>query len=116
MQLRPAASRLARREAIEFYLFISPWLAGFVIFALGPTLASFAFSFTDWTIIAPPVWAGLGNYVAMLTADPDFWRSLKVTAVYAVGAIPLHLATALFVAMLLNQRVRGESLFRTIYY
>jgi len=106
----------ARREAIIFYLCISPWLIGFIAFVAGPMLASLFLSFTRWDMLSPPVAVGVKNYVTMLTGDPDFWQSLKVTAVYTVFSVPLRLLTALFLAMLLNEATRGVGIFRTIFY
>lgn len=105
-----------RREAITFYLCISPWLIGFIVFTAGPMIASLALSFTEWDILTPPEVVGLKNYVTMFTKDPDFWQSLKVTSVYTVFSVPLRLLTALFLAMLLNEATRGVGLFRTIFY
>ena len=77
-----AMSPRARREAIEGYVSISPWLIGFVIFTVGPLLASVYYSFTQWTITRPPEWIGAENYVRMFTRDPLFWQALKVTVLY----------------------------------
>ena len=104
-----------RREAREFYLFISPWLLGFLIFTAGPMLASALLSFAEWDIITAPKWVGLDNFRA-LWRDPLFWKSLKVTAIYTLVSVPLHLAASLGVAVLLNQKVRGLGVFRTIFY
>lgn len=106
----------ARREAITFYLCISPWLIGFIVFTAGPMIASLGLSFTEWDILTPPEAVGLKNYVTMFTKDPDFWQSLKVTGVYTVFSVPVRLLTALFLAMLLNEVRRGVGLFRTIFY
>lgn len=118
-QRRPARPRLtaqSRREAILFYLCISPWIIGFLLFTLVPMVASFVVSFTQWNIIQPPVWVGLQNYIKIFTDDPDFIQALKVTAFYAVFSIPIRLATALFLAVLLNEATRGVSFFRTAFY
>ena len=106
----------ARREAIAFYLCISPWLIGFIVFVAGPMIASLVLSFTHWDMLSPPEWVGVKNYVQMVTTDPDFWQSLKVTAVYTVFSVPLRLFTALFLAILLNEATRGVGLFRTVFY
>lgn len=105
----------SRREAITFYLCISPWLIGFVAFVLGPMLASFYFSLTDWTLLSPPVWAGLDNY-ARMTTDPLVLQSLKITGLFTLAYVPLDLMGGLALALLMNQKVRGISLFRTAYY
>lgn len=98
------------------YLFIGPWLVGFLAFTLGPFLASFLFSFTKWPILQPPEWVGLHNYSRLFQSDPDFRIGLANTAFYVVFSVPGQLAIAFFVAMLLNQNVRGIPLFRTCFY
>lgn len=105
----------SRREAITFYLCISPWLIGLVAFVLGPMLASFYFSLTDWTLLSPPVWAGLDNYARMAT-DPLVLQSLKITGLFTLAYVPLDLMGGLALALLMNQKVRGISFFRTAYY
>ncbi len=107
--------RLARREALECYLFISLAVAGFLIFQAGPIGVSAFLSLTNSELVGTPAWVGLRNYSAMLH-DPLFWQSLKVTVTYAVVAVPLGLALSLLVALLMNQNVRGISVFRTVYY
>jgi multiple sugar transport system permease protein len=107
---------LAVREAIWFYIFISPWLVGFILFTAGPILASGALSFThndpvNW----PPKWVGLANYTLMWV-DPLFWKSLTVTIYYTFVAVPLSVAFATFVALLLNEKLPGVSIWRTVYY
>ncbi len=104
------------RETIDFYLYVSPWIIGFLVFSLGPLLASIMISATNWDILTAPEFVGLGNYVRMFTRDPLFWQSLKVTAIYSFGGIPLRLAVALFLAILLNQNIIFRPLFRTLYY
>ncbi|MBX6772552.1 MAG: sugar ABC transporter permease [Chloroflexi bacterium] len=107
---------LARREEIAFYLFASPWLIGFILWIAGPMLISLGLSFTDYAVITAPHFTGLDNYVQMLTDDDLVWQSLRVTVTYAAGAIPLGLVAALLLALLMNQKIRGIAVFRTIYY
>jgi len=106
---------LARREAIECYLFILPVCLGVLVFTLGPIIASFYLSFTEYNIIGAPEWVGGNNYVALMQ-DPLFWQSLKVTAVYVVLRLPLGLVLALMIALLMNQKVKGIVFFRMAYY
>jgi multiple sugar transport system permease protein len=109
-------NRLARREAITFYLCISPWIAGFLLFVLGPVAASFALSFTRWDLLSAPVFTGLRNYTHMLT-DKLFWQSLSVTVRYTLLYVPTELVGGLCLALLMNQAgVRGIRAVRTIYY
>ncbi|MHB0874476.1 MAG: carbohydrate ABC transporter permease [Anaerolineae bacterium] len=105
-----------REEERGFYLFISPWLVGFVIFTLGPMIASFIISFMKYDVLSAPQFIGVENYRVMFTTDPLFWQSLEVTFVYSMGSVPLGMAASLFVAILMNQPVRGIYVFRTIYY
>jgi multiple sugar transport system permease protein len=107
---------LARREALTFYLLISPWLAGFLLFVLGPMVASLFISFTKWDLLSPLKFVGLQNYEKMFTRDPLFWQSLKVTAIYTCVYVPMELAGGLVLALLMNQKLRFVGVFRTIYY
>src|SRR5215213_519693 len=108
-----SGSALRRREWLVGYLMILPAVIGFVVFTAGPILASLVLSLTEFDIISPPTWIGLQNY-RDLAQDPLFWQS--VTVKYAIVALPLGLVFALALAVLLNQKVRWVSLWRTIYY
>ncbi len=109
-------TKTERREARAFYAFTSPWTIGFVLFVLGPMLASIIISFTHWDIISPPTWVGVDNYKEMFTSDPLYWKSLRVTFTYTLVLVPIQLTLSLLVAILLNQKVMGLPLFRTIFY
>jgi multiple sugar transport system permease protein len=109
-------SRPAVREALTFYTYISPWIIGYLAFTVGPLIASIVISVTDWDILTPAKFVGLQNYVRMFTGDRLFWQSLKVTAIYSFAGIPLRLALALFLAILLNQPVKFRAFLRTLYY
>ena len=106
---------MSRRTAINFYLSISPWLAGFILFVLGPMLLSLYTSFTNWDLLSPPEWAGLGNYTR-LVSDPLFWQSLKVTGLFTLAYVPLDLAGGLALALLVRPAIKGMRIFRTIFY
>lgn len=108
--------RLARQEENFFYLFISPWILGFLIFAAGPVISSFVFSFCNYDVVNPPKFVGFGNYIKLFTDDPLFWKSLGVTIYYTFFSVPLGIFLSLALALLLNQRVRGMTWFRTAYY
>ncbi len=97
-------------------LFISPWLFGFLLFQLYPFISSFCYSFTDYNGMAKPDFVGAANYIRMFTVDPDFLKSLGVTALYALISVPSKLVFALFVAVILNWNLKGVHFFRTIYY
>jgi multiple sugar transport system permease protein len=104
-----------RREAIAAYLFLSPWLIGFVVFLAGPMIASMYLSFTQYKVIAPPVWLGLDNYTRMFR-DDLFYSSLRVTVTYTACAVPLGLVVAMCVALLLNQLKLLSGFFRSVFY
>lgn len=104
-----------RREALDCYIFMSPVIFGLLVFMLGPIIVSAYISFTDYDILGSPLWVGLDNY-KKLFYDPLFWKSLKVTMVYAVVSVPLGLIVSLFLAILLNHNLKGIFIFRTIYY
>jgi len=112
---KPRLGPQARREEREFYLFISLWIIGFVLFDAGPILASFAISFTNWTALSDPQLVGLANYQRML-ADPLFFTAFWNSLYFGVGSVGLGLIVSFLLALLLNQRVWGMSLFRTIFY
>jgi len=104
-----------RREAIEGYLFLSPWVIGFVIFTAGPMLASLALSFTKWGLIDTPVYIGLGNYIKMAN-DPLVWHSLSVTVRYTLLTVPLRLVISLAIALILVRPIPGVYAYRGIFY
>ena len=98
------------------YLFLTPWLIGLVVFLAGPTLVSLYLSFTDYNLLLSPDWIGLGNYREMFTQDTRYLASLKVTFTYVALAVPLNMVFALAIAMLLNNKVKGIGLYRSVYY
>jgi len=104
------------REKIDGYLFITPWILGFLFFTIGPMLASFYFSFTDYSLLEPSKWVGLKNYRELFTEDPKFGISLSVTFRYSIASVPLGMVLALLVALLLNQKVPGMRFYRTAFY
>ena len=98
------------------WLMIAPVAIGLLVFTIGPMLTSLWLSFTDYDVVNPPHGVGDANYRYLLFADPSFWVSVRVTAIYAFVSVPLGLFTALAVAMLLNQDVPFRGVFRTLYY
>jgi multiple sugar transport system permease protein len=108
-------SALARREAISFYILILPWLIGFLGFLAYPMLRSLYLSFTSYDLLSPPVWVGLRNFERIFN-DPDFWQSLRVTFLFALGSVPGGTIIALALAMVLSQKLRGVSIWRTIFF
>ncbi len=115
----PTLGSLARKEARWAYFFISPWIIGFIIFTLGPMIVSLYLSFTDYSLgssISWPTFTGLENYIKLFAQDPKFWHSLGVTVTYAIIAVPLTLFFGFMVAFLLNLKVPGLAVWRTLYY
>src|SRR5436305_1095259 len=96
-------------------MFILPWLIGFFVFTAGPMAASLVLSLTDYLVIGDVHFTGLANYQRMV-ADEHFWVSLHNTIYYTFLGVPLFLAAALTYAVVLNTRVRGIGIYRTIYY
>src|SRR5260221_901424 len=123
MEIGPRSSSNARtfrlnlrqREALEGFLYISPWIIGFLIFTAGPMVASFFLSFTNYNIVSPPKFAGLDNYTQLLK-DPLFWTSLGNTFSFTALAVPLNLIGSLGCALLLNRQFAGRSIFRTLFF
>ena len=105
-----------RREARAGYLFISPWLIGFLVFFVGPIIASFILSFMDWNIVGQPTWAGLDNYIDIFTTDARFAKAVQVTLTYAVFFLPLEVMCGIGLALVMNQKLSGIGIFRTMYY
>lgn len=104
-----------RTEAWTFYLWISPWLIGFLVFLAWPLIQSLYLSFTDFRILNTPSFTGLDN-IQRLFNDAIFLKSLRVTTLYVLGAAPIGNIIALFVAMLLAQKLKGVNWWRTIYF
>ncbi|MEI7984432.1 MAG: sugar ABC transporter permease [Armatimonadota bacterium] len=104
------------RENLVGYLFISPWLIGFLVFTLYPFCRSFYLSLTRYNIIQEPHYIGFANYKMMLFQDELFWKSLWVTIRYALVSVPIVLVVGVLLALLLNINVKGIAIFRTIFY
>lgn len=96
--------------------YLAPYIIGLLVFTLVPFLASLYLSFTDYNLMSAPVWTGLQNYIKLFTSDRTFRRSLTVTLIYVFTTVPLKLAFALFIAYILNYRLRGINFFRTAFY
>lgn len=112
---KKATSMLQRRRNIAGYLFIAPAIIGFLVFCLVPMFYSLYISFTEWNMVSEPISVGWGNYETMFS-DELVWQALKVTLYYTVLGVPLCNIVALGMALLLNNKVKGLSLFRTIFY
>ncbi len=97
-------------------LYIAPWIIGFLIFQLYPFITSFLYSFTDLSLLKEPNFIGLKNFIDIFTKDRLFYQSLKVTLIYVLIAVPGKLIFALFIAMVLNMKLKYINFYRTIYY
>ena len=106
---------LLRQEAIDGFVFITPWLLGFVLWTAGPMLFSLVLVFMNWSILSAPHFAGLANF-QRLAHDRLFAVSLANTGYYTLITVPLNLVTNLIVALGLNLKLRGVNIFRTVYY
>jgi ABC-type sugar transport systems, permease components len=98
------------------YLFLLPWLIGFFGLTVGPMVTSLYLSFTDFDLLTTPEWIGAANYTRMFTNDPKFAAAMRVTFFFVIFSVPLKLAFALGVAMLLNRGLKGLPLYRAVFY
>jgi multiple sugar transport system permease protein len=98
------------------YLFLLPWFIGFFGLTVGPIVTSLYLSFTNFDLLTDPKWIGAANYVRMFTADPKFAQSMRVTFMFVIFSVPLKLAFALAIALLLNRGMRGLPIYRAIFY
>lgn len=112
---RHSSSRRALQRNLEGWLFASPWIIGFFLWTLGPMLASLVIAFTKWDLITAPTYIGLDNF-RTLANDSLTWQSLKVTLVYAITSVPLHIVFGMVLALMLNTHIRGQRFYRTAFY
>jgi multiple sugar transport system permease protein len=98
------------------YLFLLPWFIGFFGLTIFPILSSLYLSFTNFDMLTAPQWVGADNYIRMFTHDPKFFQSMRVTLLFVVFSVPLKLAFALAVALLLNRGMKGLPIYRAIFY
>ncbi|ANS75731.1 ABC transporter permease [Paenibacillus yonginensis] len=104
------------KTSVAGYLFISPWLIGFLGLTAYPMFLSLYYSFTDYTLLEPIHWVGTRNYERIFMNDPKFVQSVGVTFKYVIASVPVKLIAALLVAMVLNRAVRGITFYRTAIY
>lgn len=112
-------SRIRRyqlRPSIEGYLFISPFVIGFLLLTLWPMIQSIYFSFTDYSLLEPARPVGIANYSKIFTDDSSFINSLRATLLFVLISVPLKLIVALLLAMVLNMKLRGMYIYRTVIY
>lgn len=113
---REYRSSLRRHEAWHGVLFAGPWIIGFLAFVAGPFIASLVLSFTNYKVGVGSEWIGVGNYREMFSGDPLFWKVLYNTGYYVLFAVPLGVVGSLMIALLMNCKVRGIPVFRTMVY
>jgi len=104
------------KEARYGVLFALPAILGFAVFTIGPMIASFIFSFTNYSGVGNREFVGLSNYIKLFTTDPLFKNSLKVTLIYISMSVPLNIIVSFFIAFLLSQNIKGRGFFRLVYY
>ena len=107
--------KMARREEFAFWLFILPWLIGFIAFSGGPILASVGISLSEYSILSPPKFLGLGNYTQLIN-DDLVYKAVLNTVYYVGVSVPLGVMLAFLMAIALNQKLSGQTWFRTIFY
>ena len=108
--------RRLNSEGVAGYVFIMPFIIGFICFLAFPMLLSLFFSFTEYNILQPPRFVGIQNYVTLLTKDPKFWQVFGVTLYYVFFSVPLRLIMALAVAMLLLKNTKLTGFYRALLY
>jgi multiple sugar transport system permease protein len=106
----------AQKENLAGYLFLLPWFCGLFLLTIGPLLASLYLSFTRYDFFDTPKWIGLDNYATLVGDDPRYLHATNVTVQYVLLSVPLQLAFALLMALLLNRGLRGLSFYRAVYY
>jgi len=112
----PRKRKVKRKDRLAPYLFISPWILGFIAFTAGPLFLSAVMTMFDWPIIGTPSFVGIKNFIDMFTKDNQFWKSVGVTIKFMVMFVPLNIIIALVLAMLISKPLRGIGIFRTIFY
>ena len=115
LRMHPKMTRKEKRDVFAFLAFVSPWIVGYLLFTVGPIIATFILSLTSYNIVSPPQFIGFGNYREIFN-DKLFWQSLKVTLYYVAGNVPLVIILSMVLGTLLNQKLYGLSVWRTIYY
>jgi multiple sugar transport system permease protein len=112
---RGASREVQKGDGKAAAIFLAPWFVGLVLITAFPLVASLYLSFTDYSLLQAPNWVGIENYTRMFE-DPRWWQSLKVTFLYVVVSVPLQLAAALALALLLDRGLRGLAIYRSVYY
>lgn len=114
--MKHGMTKREKKEARAGWLFISPWVIGFICLTGGPLLFSLYASFTNYNMTSRMDFIGLENYIRMFKKDPVFWKSLGNTLYYVLLAVPSSCVCAIFLATLLNRKVKGTPIFRMLFY
>src|SRR5688572_1056166 len=109
-------TKFQTQRALWGYVFALPWIIGLLIFWVGPILASFYFSFTNYEVIGAAKWIGLDNYQRAFFEDDLFWQSLSRTFTFAFFYVPVAIIGALLLASMLNQKLKGTNIYRTVFF
>lgn len=116
-KLRKNSNSFDRNELLTGLIFAGPAILGFLIFTLGPMIASLVLSFTDYAIVNTPKFIGLSNYKRLFDGgDPFFYKSMSVTIYYVLLSVPAGIIFAFLISLLMNQEIKGRAIFRTIFY
>lgn len=108
-------STKSRRDLRQGILFISPWIIGFIAFTLYPIIASLYYSFTNYSLFGKPDWVGFSNYIKLFN-DPKFFQTLGNTLIFTILIVPASMVLAIILALLLNNNLRGNSVYRTLIF
>ena len=114
--MKKRKSKEEYRNTKYFWLFIAPWVIGFLAFTLIPMVYSFVLSFTNWNGHSAIEFKGINNYINIFTKDKTFWLALKNTFIYIIVSVPLNTAFSILLAVLLNRDLPGSKIFRGIFY
>ena len=104
-----------KKETLWAFLFLSPKIIGLILFTLGPVIASFLLSFTNWDLVSKPIWIGFGNYKHLLNNE-TFIKALTNTLYYTIISVPLSMTLSLLLAIAMNQKIKGIIVFRTAFF
>jgi len=107
---------MKEKKSIVPYIYVLPWIIGFILFTGGPIIFTIILSFTKWDLITSPIWIGLSNFVRMFKIGSEFWEILKVTIIFTIFSVIISITWALFMALLLNQKVYGVTIFSFFYF
>jgi len=113
---RERIAKVWYKYRLDGFIFILPWIIGILAFQLGPMISSFILAFTRYDIITPAKFIGIENFKKIFSSDPLFYKSLWNTVYFVIGSVPISIIIGILVAVLLNQRIRGITIYRVLYY